>query len=113
MINFKLMDRLIEYIEVLKIEYPQLNDVKLNICWDDSLNYEKPKRAGRFVVFADKDDGYEIRINPLTIDFATIAIDTLPHEFAHLLQYLDNSKLNHKKRWKKYFKRNKELFFKK
>lgn len=112
MINFKLMDRLIEYIEVLKTEYPQLNEVKLNICWGDSLNYEEPKKAGKFVVFADKDDGYEIRINPLTIDFVTIAIDTLPHEFAHLLQYLDNGKLNHKKRWKKYFERNKELFFK-
>jgi len=64
------------------------------------LNNEKPKKAGRFVVFEDEKLGYEIRINPLTIDFATIAIDTLPHEFAHLLQYLDNGKLNHKKKWK-------------
>jgi len=112
MIKFKLMDRLLGYIELLKKEYPQLNDVKLSISWNSTLNDEKPKKAGTFVVFEDENDGYEIRINPLTIDFATIAVDTLPHEFAHLLQYLHNGKLNHKKRWKKYFKKNKKLFFK-
>ena len=104
------MDRFSEFIEVLKKEYPQLNNVDLSICWDASLNDEKPKKAGRFAVLKDETKGYEIRINPLTIDFATIGVDTLPHEFGHLLQYLHNGKLNHKKRWKRYYKDIQKLF---
>ena len=113
MINFKLFEPFEKALVKIEAEYPELKDIKLSICWSNGLNYEKPKVAGRFVVFEDKKDGYEIRINPLSIDMATIFIDTFPHEMAHLLHYLndeqDFNKNPHGKKWKKYMKRIKKL----
>ncbi len=100
MVNLEIMKSIKICVKVLEKFYPNTKKYNVDLIWADSEEFAKKKLAGEIITYKDSND-IDIKLNALR-DFLDI-LDTIHHEFAHLVQHSENKKMNHNKYFNKVY----------